>query len=152
MNKQLLAGAIGGFVATGPMTLTMLGLHQLLPPAQQTDLPPQQVTENIAADLNVRPYLEHEQLTALAWINHFVYGTALGMLYGALVAQRRQSPLLKGNLYGLGVWAANYIGLLPTMGLLRSAFQRPAKRTATIIAAHLVWGSMLGLVVERLQR
>lgn len=35
-------------------------------------------------------------------------------------------------------------GLLPTVGILRPAIEQPPRRTAPMIAPHVVWGGVLG--------
>jgi len=42
------------------------------------------------------------------------------------------------------VWGGSYLGLLPSLGILRPATDHPAQRNALMIAAHLVWGATLG--------
>jgi hypothetical protein len=72
----------------------------------------------------------------------------MGALYGPL---SRAIPLpapLAGPAFGLAVWAANYLGVLPALGLLRPATEHPPRRNALMIAAHLVWGLATGLLVE----
>ena len=51
--------------------------------------------------------------------------------------------------YGLAVWTTGYLGLLPALGALRPATEHPPRRTALMIAAHVVWGAALGLLADR---
>ena len=41
MNREL-AGTVGGFVATAPMTVAMMALHRALPHHEKEPLPPRQ--------------------------------------------------------------------------------------------------------------
>ncbi|MCA1636528.1 MAG: hypothetical protein LC802_23280 [Acidobacteria bacterium] len=50
----------------------------------------------------------------------------------------------------MAVWAGSYLGWLPAAGILRPATEHPPRRTALMIAAHVVWGVAAGLVVESL--
>jgi uncharacterized membrane protein YagU involved in acid resistance len=59
---------------------------------------------------------------------------------------------LKGALFGVGVWAASYLGWLPAAGILRPATREPAGRNAMMIASHAVWGASLAVISERLRR
>ena len=71
-------------------------------------------------------------------------GTAMGALYGPV---SRLIPLpepLSGAAFGLAVWAGNYLGLLPALGLLRPATEHPSRRVGLMLAAHLVWGAAAG--------
>src|SRR6188508_239336 len=46
----------------------------------------------------------------------------------------------EGALYGVGVWGASYLGLLPGAGLYPAATDESAGRNALMISAHLIWG------------
>ena len=52
--------------------------------------------------------------------------------------------MANGVVYGLTVWAGSYLGLLPAAGILRPAAEHPPRRTALMIAAHVLWGGVLG--------
>jgi putative membrane protein len=45
----------------------------------------------------------------------------------------------------------SYLGLLPALGILRPATEHPERRNALMIVAHLIWGSITGLIVARMQ-
>jgi hypothetical protein len=60
--------------------------------------------------------------------------------------------VLAGTLYGLVVWGASYLGLVPALGLLSPATRHPRRRNALMIAAHLVWGAALGLLAAQRPR
>jgi len=49
------------------------------------------------------------------------------------------------------VWSTSYLVLLPALRLLRPATKAPPRRNALMIAAHLVWGGALGLVLRALR-
>lgn len=60
--RPLLAGAIGGLIATAPMTVFMLAAHRFLPWFEQYPLPPREITEELAERVgieeNIRLYFE----------------------------------------------------------------------------------------------
>jgi uncharacterized membrane protein YagU involved in acid resistance len=58
--------------------------------------------------------------------------------------------LLKGSLAGMIVWGGSYLGLLPALGIIPPATKHPRRRTALMIAAHLVWGVATGVVADRI--
>ncbi|HEY8516904.1 MAG TPA: DUF6789 family protein [Candidatus Binatia bacterium] len=144
----VLAGVVGGVTATLPMTAAMEMMHGALPLPQQHPLPPRRITERLT-DGGV-PALGEGGDVATTMLLHFGYGGAMGGLYGA-VADRLPGPALaKGVAFGLGVWAASYLLGLPALGLERNALREPAERNVLMIAAHVVWGAMLGATVARL--
>ena len=79
------------------------------------------------------------------------YGTSFGVGYAGMRGLTG-SAVGDGILLGLGVWAGSYLGLLPALGLLSPATQHPPRRTAVMIAAHVVWGSALGIFTELLRK
>jgi putative membrane protein len=145
-------GALAGFVATAPMSAFMWTARELLPPPEQYPLPPNQIVADVAAKTGMGEAAagpDHVLATAAA---HFGYGAAAGALYTALPHQLSPSPALNGALFGLLVWSGSYLGLLPALGILRPATEHPARRNALMIAAHVVWGATLGMMVDYLEQ
>ena len=146
-----LAGALAGFVATAPMTVAMQAMHRLLPWRERYPLPPGQITRKLTAVIGLRKYMGKEEHVAAALASHFAYGALAGTLYAPLAHRIRLHPTIGGLAYGLIVWAASYVGLMPALGILPPVAQHPARRTTLMIAAHMVWGSVTGLLFERLR-
>jgi uncharacterized membrane protein YagU involved in acid resistance len=142
-----LAGCFAGIVATVPMTTAMVRIHRRLPRRQRYALPPRIITDGVAARLPVPDRMLPEAGPGRALAAHFAFGAATGGLYGAATAQMRIKPgLTSGIAYGLGVWAASYLGWVPAAGLMPHATKQPAQRNLMMIAAHIVWGAALGAV------
>jgi uncharacterized membrane protein YagU involved in acid resistance len=148
--NDLAAGAVAGFVGTAPMTVVMEGLRRLLPEHEQYPLPPREITEETAHKAGADGSLNEPLLKALTAAAHFGYGAAVGCGYGALARYLPGPTACKGMTYGLAVWAGSYLGLVPALGLLAPATEHPPRRTALMIAAHLVWGAATALLAERL--
>ncbi|HYP07494.1 MAG TPA: hypothetical protein VER03_14775 [Bryobacteraceae bacterium] len=146
MNREL-AGTIAGFVATAPMTAAMVAIHRALPPEEKDPLPPRQIVENAAASAGVDlgpDETTHEAVTLAA---HFGYGATVGALYGPMAGATGLPRAAEGMLFGLAVWGGSYLGALPGAGLYRSAKDEGAGRNAMMVAAHLIWGASLGMLV-----
>ena len=79
MNREL-AGTIGGFVATAPMTVAMMALHRTLPEKDQEPLPPRQIVENVAATAGVDPGQDEATRETVTLAAHFGYGATVGAL------------------------------------------------------------------------
>jgi hypothetical protein len=146
--SPLVAGGAAGFVATVPMTLAMELMHERLPVQERYPLPPSEIVTVAegAAGVDLPPQL-HPAATLAA---HFGYGAAAGILYGPLVRNVALDPWARGVVFGLGVWTVSYLGLLPSLGVLRPATEHPGRRNALMIAAHVVWGAALGALADRL--
>lgn len=149
--QDMLLGAASGCAATVPMTVVMEALHRQLPAEERYPLPPREITEVLSEKVGVEDDMNERQKFALAVSAHFGMGTTMGAIYGALA---RSIPLpvpLAGAAFGLAVWGGNYLGILPALGILRSATDHPPRRTGLMIAAHLVWGITTAVAVEALR-
>ena len=143
-----LKGALAGFIATGPMTVFMLTSQRIMPKGQQYELPPELITKELAHRAHIRWHMNKTQILAATLVSHFGYGAAMGALYSPLHKKLPLPAVLKGVIFGFVVWAGSYLGLLPLMGISESAHKEPVRRNLMMIAAHLVWGSAMGLVAD----
>jgi hypothetical protein len=103
----------------------------------------------LADTLGFKQELSEPQRHALTLGSHLGYGAAMGALY-SLTAQRRLPGALGGAVFGLGVWAGNYLAMLPAARLHPHAADSPPERNLLMIASHLVWGAVLGASLDRL--
>jgi hypothetical protein len=152
LAAQLAGGALGGLLATLPMTAMMLAIHRQLPRHERYRLEPQIVTEKTARRLGLGKHLDRRQRQALAAGAHLGFGAAAGAVFGPLAQRVPLVPVLSGVLYGLAVWAGSYAGWVPALGLLNPPDKRPKGRNAMMVAAHVVWGASLGLLVQLARR
>jgi hypothetical protein len=150
--QKLLAGAIAGTAATAPMTAAMKALQQGAPTARRRAIPPREITVELARRAGIYGQLDGASEDAATTAGHFAYGGAAGALYPYARAYLPGPTLVRGALFGVGVWAASYLGWLPAAGILRPATREPAGRNAMMIGAHLVWGATTALLAERLER
>lgn len=148
MNRYL-AGAVGGLLATVPMTVAMVSLHRTLPRDEQYPLPPREITEDLVARSPVNKPLQDETMSKLTLTAHFTYGAAAGALYGALLHQRPHS-VVRGASFGVAVWTASYLGWIPAAKVLKPATQHPWRRNLLMLAVHCVWGASAASLARRL--
>lgn len=149
--KRLLSGLLSGLCATAPMTLVMVIVHRLLPGDEQYPLPPYEIAREMSEGAGAEQHADDEQEhVQLALISHFAFGAGAGGVYGLLGKAIPLSGAPGGIVYGLVVWGANYLGLLPATGLYHSPVREPLGRHAMMIAAHVVWGAVLGLLFQEL--
>jgi putative membrane protein len=134
------------------MTVAMVGLHRVLPPEHQEPLPPEQITENAAAKAGVDLRSDEETQKAATLAAHFGYGATVGALYAPFAGSTGLPRPVEGMLYGLAVWGGSYFGVIPGAGLYKSAEDEAPERNAVMIAAHLIWGASLGVLVDVLSR
>jgi putative membrane protein len=131
------------------MTIVMEELHRILPGEHEGPLPPREVTEGvyerIGGDVARTPEESLEQATVVA---HYAFGGAAGALFPIIAPRRLPAALGAGVLYGMAVWTGSYLGLLPALGVRHHARHDPPGRTVLMIAAHVVWGATLALVLR----
>lgn len=150
MNR-FIAGALGGIIATVPMTMVMTRLWSRLPNKQQYPLPPREITEITARRMTTKARrVSDEKMAELSLAAHFAYGGATGALY-PLICREPRSPLISGAAFGVGIWVASYLGWVPAAKILQPATRHPAARNRMMIMSHLVWGGATVLIGERLR-
>lgn len=149
--NDFVRGAVAGLAATAPMTLAMSAMHRALPPEERYPLPPKRITMRLADEAGFKDELGERERNALTMLAHFDYGAAMGGLYGLLEPRLPGPPAAKGVGFGLAVWTVSYLGLLPLAGILKPATEHPPRRSALMIAAHVVWGASLGVGYARLR-
>lgn len=149
MNAYL-AGALGGTLATVPMTVVMEVLFRRLPSNLRYPLPPREVTMAVAHRAGLAGRMSEQTRAGTSLTAHFGYGLLTGALYPLTTRRRPRHPLLHGSLYGLVVWALSYFGWIPALRLLATPLRHPPPRRRLMIAAHLVWGAAVALVTFRL--
>ncbi len=145
-------GAIAGLVATVPMTLFMLAMQRLLPPGQKYALPPEELTREFAQRTDTDQNLSKPQLLGTSIAAHFGYGASTGLIYANVTKRLKWPPLLKGSLFGILIWAASYLGWMPLGRFDAAATNEPPKRNLMMIAAHVIWGAVTGLVNDQLEK
>ena len=148
--QRTTAGGLAGLVATVPMTLVMAAVERGLMPTLQP-LAPKQIVRNTAKRVK-GSHISRRKRNLLGWIAHFAFGTTTGAIYPLVSSAAPAPAAVKGGMYGLAVWAASYLGWLPAAGILPPATQHSRRRNVSLIAAHLVWGMTLGILVNRFAR
>jgi uncharacterized membrane protein YagU involved in acid resistance len=150
LAARLAKGALAGLVATVPMTVAMIGMQRLLPKHLRYPLPPEQVTLRVMVDKGAISHLDDPERTIATGILHFGIGAVGGASYSVAARLIPVHSVLRGIGFGLLVWVTGYMGWLPALGILQPATKHPAQRNALMIVAHLVWGSVTGLVFAAL--
>jgi hypothetical protein len=147
-SPGLMGSTAGGAIATVAMSGVMLAGDRLGLMGEQ---PPTAITRKALREAGVdRP---SAAAGAIAPVAHLGFGAAGGALFGLV---RRAVPIgpgwLLGILFGLGVWAVSYKGWIPAMGILPEPEDDRPGRPAVMVAAHAVYGLVLGLLIDRPRR
>ena len=142
-------GLLGGVAATFAMSCAMYAARRggLL-----GEPPPRKITRALLHRVGVHPSRDDLNIASAAM--HLGFGAGVGALYGVL--QRRPvAPTAAaglGVMYGGLVWATSYAGWVPSFDIMaRPSRDRPGRPTA-MVAAHIVYGTVLAEVVNALLR
>ena len=146
MNR-VLSGAVSGAVATVPMTIFMEEMHRRLPGEPPRPLPPREVAEALAVKAGIRGDLGEVELQNLTLAIHFGYGALTGAMLGLMTPRQPAGAVAVGMVHGLAVWAGSYLGWLPKFGVRQPIDYDPPARTRLMVASHLVWGGVAGLLI-----
>jgi len=145
--KVLIRGAVVGAVATVPMSLLMLGAQRLgLMGAQ----PPEKITARLLTELGWRRRSKQSQDVAASLL-HLGFGAGAGALFVVLRRGLRLPlpPVLQGVAFGSGVWFVSYMGWVPWLRIMPPADEDRLGRPQTMLAAHWVYGGVLGALSGR---
>ena len=140
----IVKGTAAGTVATVAMSALMVAGDRAGLMGEQ---PPTAITRSALAGAGIqRPSASASVLAPAA---HLGFGAGAGAIFSLL---RRLLPRLPGWLvgvaYGLGVWAVSYKGWIPALGILPPPERDRPGRPAVMVAAHVVYGLVLGSLVR----
>jgi uncharacterized membrane protein YagU involved in acid resistance len=157
--KGLIAGAVGGLVASWAMNVFMKNAGAKLQKAVETEEESEQAAWEQAMQNDV-PKEDATMKTAeavveavtggrhLSWkekkiggpIVHYAFGTLMGGLYGAAAEYSRTARSGNGTLFGAALFTGADLIAVPALHLSSASGPEPASSLATPYAAHLVYG------------
>lgn len=140
LAKGMIAGLIGGIVATGAKTLA----EKVYPPRTHGEPePPAVLAEQMAGHS-----LSGTQQTIAVETIHWVFGAATGAAYGALAEYYPAATARDGVTFGMTLMALTHEGVLPAMGLAADPADQTTREKSSEMATHIVFG----LVCETVRR
>lgn len=139
--NALVRGGIAGLLATATMSCTMwLGTKAGLLHTP----PPKKITKRAAQKAGVHPHLLPPETFTVSWMaSHAAFGALTGVIFAAVRPLMPRSAVTGGLLYGAIVWAVNYLGIMPALGLFSLPDKHPRSQDAVMLAAHGVYGITL---------
>ena len=139
---DVVRGAVAGTVATAAMSALMLALRD-----RMGEQPPDAIVKSAAHAVCARP--TESEADGMAVVAHVGFGASVGAAYALL--PRVGPPAARGVATALAVYAASYQGWVPALGILPRATRDKPGRPRVMIAAHVVYGAVLGVLEERLR-
>lgn len=139
-----------GILATGPMTMALIQMQSTLKMPREKALPPAALTTDILKP--AQSHLPNARRVDTSLISHFGFSVACALVYSMFDQKINLSPRNKGSLFGLGVWAASYLGWVPALDFRPAAKNVAPKRNIQMIAAHFVWGISLATFMDAFEK
>jgi len=147
VRNQVLHGAVAGVAGTVVITIPILvaqRLHFFRTP------PPVEISDNVARRTWLLPDRSH-RFFPIIWITaHLGYGATCGTIYRLSRQWLPRSERTAGPLFGLGVWAVSYLGLVPALRLYPWPADDSRPRQVVMIVAHGLFGLTVADVDRRL--
>ena len=132
LAKGILAGLIGGILATGAKTVA----ERLYPPRTHGEPEPTDVLAEKVAGGD----LSDTQKTIAAESIHWIFGAAAGAAYGALAEYYPAATARDGANFGMTLMALTHEGALPALGLSAEPADQTNREKASEMATHVVFG------------
>lgn len=140
-------GASCGLAATAVMSAIMFAARE---GGLMSELPPHEIASRTVDRTPARDDAGPGQRRSLGWLTHFAFGAGIGALYAVLrnVVRTPGPAALHGAGFALAVWLVSYMGWVPALRLLPRADRDEPGRQPVMIAAHLVFGAVMGMLVQ----
>ena len=130
--KGLLAGAIGGLVATAVKTFA----ERIYPPRTHGEPEP----PDVAAEKIAGHPLDGTSKAVASESIHWVFGTAAGALYGVLAELYPAVTSKSGATFGLTLMSVAHEGALPAFGLSDPPEEQTLRERTSEGATHILYG------------
>jgi hypothetical protein len=145
-RRDVATGAVGGLYGSAAMSVLRLAMHRM---GVIDKMVPQAVEEWVADRLRIEPSGGKATHLVADQLIHLGYGAALGAVFGPLLTTRsHRGGLWRGATFGLATWAFGMLVLFPSLRIGRAAWRSGPAENATNLAAHLIFGLAIQLMVE----
>jgi hypothetical protein len=142
-----LTGAVDGVAATLAMSGVMLAAQRA---GWLGEMPPRKITRFALRRARAGDTPRRTK-SALATLAHLAFGATGGSVFESSRARwgRGGYGPVVGAAFGAAIWLVSYAGWVPALGILPPPQHDRAGRQAGILAAHLVYGAVLGALADR---
>ncbi|GBG94204.1 membrane protein [Ligilactobacillus salitolerans] len=138
--------ALGAGIAAGLISgLVKLGWENVLPPRtadRDAENPPYKTMKLLGVPdklIHQKYHFSGHEIEWPGFIIHFGFSASFAALYELL---RHKYPAIAkdhGTLYGIGVWAAFHLGVMPALNVVPSAKDQPKDEHVSELLGHMVW-------------
>ena len=142
VKKILTAGAEAGVISG----LVKLGWENVLPPrTPERDRvnPPQTLLQQLGVPSKLTQATYHYSGQDLPWVSylvHFGFSISFATIYAALLSKKvKELTVGQGIPFGLAVWVAFHLVIMPALKTVPSAHQQPWREHLSESLGHAVW-------------
>lgn len=140
LAKGLIAGLIGGLVATAAKTM----VAKIYPPRTHGEPePPTLLAEKVAGH-----ELTYTQKTVATDAIHWGFGAMAGAAYGALAEYYPAATAKDGAAFGITLASLTHESTLPALGIANEPFEKTGREQSSEMITHVVYG----VVTETVRR
>lgn len=140
----ILAGLLSGIVK--------LGWEVMFPPrtpARDATNPPQELLQILGIPSNVThltySFSEHA-LPFVSFIVHYSFSIVIAIIYIILANKYSKITLGYGALFGIVIWIAFHLVIMPIMQVVPSPFEQPFTEHISELFGHVVWMMVIEMV------
>lgn len=104
--------------------------------------PPQRLLEQVgvpAAVTHATYRYSDQDLPGVSYLIHFGFSISFGVIYEVLSEYRAYLRVGDGALFGLAVWVAFHLGILPRLGTVPPAKDQPFEEHLSEALGHIAW-------------
>lgn len=163
--RGVIAGAAGGLAASWVMNVFLAGSSKaqdaLKDPAEKEQEKAQQASAGDDSTQKVADAVSHavtgnhlskEEKKTGGPLVHYLFGSIMGGVYGAVAEYSQSSRIGAGTVFGTALFLGADEIMVPALGLSKPPTQEPASSQVNHWAGHLVYGATVELVRRGLRR
>ena len=149
-KKHLSAKAWGksiwhGFIAGMISGMVKIGWENIFPPrtpARNAINPPQHMAQQLGFPDDVifsTIYYNGQPVMPFTLLLHFSFAIVFSILFILLIQKWKQVGMAQGAVYGLIIWVAWHVILMPLFGTVPAPWDQPFEEHFSEILGHVVW-------------
>lgn len=144
-KKNLKAAIIAGTSAGVISGLVKLGWENILPPRdakRNSTNPPQKLLQQFGMPekwTHATYTYSGEKLPWVSYLMHFGFSTSFAIIYEVLAQYKPYIRAGSGSIFGLAIWVAFHIGIMPIMKTVPSPKDQPTEEHLSEALGHIAW-------------
>ncbi|MFT8872612.1 MAG: DUF1440 domain-containing protein [Sporolactobacillus sp.] len=141
LSSVIITGILGGIISG----IVKLGWECLLPPrtvARNATNPPQQLLQQMGIPSHITHLTYVYSGISCPWVSfiiHFSFSIAFALIYCLLADKFPKITIGQGTVFGLGVWVAFHLIIMPAMGTTPPTWKLPFSEDFSEAIGHMVW-------------